>query len=174
MWRRLKISRRTQRAPTYECVWHRVLNARLTTSRRAADVHQRMTTNDKKSSYAGIRRAHTLICDGHFKENSKINKNDEYSIYIYHQTTEFALNAWGEDRQKKEKGYCYLETLRRCVYSRAIFPKSLEEGGNFGINFSIFDFRQTHLMYIFLLAFSISATFVLLRLVMYVYSLVNI
>ena len=35
-----KISRRTQRAQTYECVWQRVLNARSTTSRRAADVHQ--------------------------------------------------------------------------------------------------------------------------------------
>ena len=63
-----KISRRMQRAPTYECAWHRALNARSTISRRAADVHQRMTTNDKKSSYAGIRRAHTLICDGHFTQ----------------------------------------------------------------------------------------------------------
>ena len=66
-----KISRRTQRALAYECVWHRALNARSTTSRRASDVHQRMTTNDKKSSYAGIRRAHTLICDGHLKDNHR-------------------------------------------------------------------------------------------------------
>ena len=65
-----KISRCTQRALTYECAWHRALNARSTTSRCFADVHQRMTTNDKKSSYAGLRRAHTLICDGHFKKTS--------------------------------------------------------------------------------------------------------
>ena len=77
-----KISRRTQRAPTYECVWHRALNARSTTSRRAADVHLRMTTNDKKSSYAGIRRAHTLICDGHFRCSKKLRRLLHFSKFI--------------------------------------------------------------------------------------------
>ena len=101
-----KISRRTQRVPTYECVWHRALNARSTTSRRAVDFHQRMTTNDKKSSYAGIHRAHTLICDGQFKREVR-SRRGSISPKVIAIAIAHLLPVFSSPEPKARVSYCH-------------------------------------------------------------------